>query len=183
MVTIVGRIIVRGINDVSTTISAGNIVALRRNWFSTKVGLVIGVGRTVPVSRPISREISIIGTSIVEKTVLVNEGVVHTIDSTTCNGLRTSEGMDCVGKGINGISVVERLSTKDFEKKGIADKGRTVVYVLIGLDDPDKFLDRVVEVKFDFVTGRTDRLVTSELKLGDQVFVRVLGHSSALISI
>jgi hypothetical protein len=51
------------------------------------------------------------------------------------------------------------------------------------LDNPDELLDRVVEVKLDLVTGRTDGLVTSELELSDEVLVRVLCHSSALISV
>ena len=91
--------------------------------------------------------------------------------------------MDSIWKSINGISVVERLSTKDLEKKSIACQGRAVVNVLVRLYDPDKLLNRVVEVQLDLVTGRTNRFVTSELKLGNQVLVRVLGHSSALISV
>jgi hypothetical protein len=51
------------------------------------------------------------------------------------------------------------------------------------LDDPDKLLNRVVKVELDLVTGRTNGLITSELELSDQVLVRVLGHSAALVSV
>jgi hypothetical protein len=91
--------------------------------------------------------------------------------------------VDSIGKSINGISVVEWLSAKNLEEESITGQGRAVVNVLIGLDDPDKLLNGVVEVELDLVTGRTNRLITSELKLGNQVLVRVLGHSAAFISI
>ena len=54
---------------------------------------------------------------------------------------------------------------------------------MIGLDDPDEFLNRVVEVEFDLVGRRTNGFITSELELSDQVLVGVLGHSSAFISV
>ena len=41
----------------------------------------------------------------------------------------------------------------------------------------------MVEVQFDLVGGRTDRFITSELKLLNEIFVGVLGHTSALIGI
>jgi hypothetical protein len=41
----------------------------------------------------------------------------------------------------------------------------------------------VVEVELDLVGRRTDGLVTSELELGDEVLVGVLGESAALISV
>merc|ERR1711968_308525 len=66
-------------------------------------------------------------------------------------------GLDGIRKSINGISVVERLSSK--------------------------FLTWVVEVQFDLVGRRSDRFITSELKLFEQVFVRVLGHLSTFIGI
>jgi hypothetical protein len=51
------------------------------------------------------------------------------------------------------------------------------------LNNPDKLLTRVVEVKFDLVGRRTDRLIASELELLEEVFVGVLGHLTALISV
>jgi len=41
----------------------------------------------------------------------------------------------------------------------------------------------VVEVELDLVAGATDRLVTSELELLDEVLVGVLSHTAALISV
>tara|TARA_B100000900_G_scaffold15556_1_gene12332 strand:- start:358 stop:609 length:252 start_codon:yes stop_codon:yes gene_type:complete len=53
----------------------------------------------------------------------------------------------------------------------------------IRLNNPDKFLARVVEVKLDFVGRRTDGFITSELKLLNEILVWVLCHTSALIGI
>jgi hypothetical protein len=94
-----------------------------------------------------------------------------------------SEGMKSVGKSINGISVVEGLSTEELEKGGVTDEGRAVVDVSVGLDNPDELLDGVVEVQLDLVGRRTDGLVTSELKLGDEILVGVLGEAATLVSI
>ena len=41
----------------------------------------------------------------------------------------------------------------------------------------------MVEVELDLVGGRTDGLVTSELELGDEVFVGVLCHTTALVRV
>jgi hypothetical protein len=54
---------------------------------------------------------------------------------------------------------------------------------LIGLDNPDKLLNGVVKVELNLVTGRTNRLITSELELADEVLVGVLGHSASLVSV
>jgi hypothetical protein len=91
--------------------------------------------------------------------------------------------MDGVGKGINGISVVEGLGSKGLEQKGINLKGRAVVNVGIRLNNPHQLLAGVVEVELDLVGRRTDRLVTSELELLNQVLMGVLGHLAALISV
>jgi hypothetical protein len=91
--------------------------------------------------------------------------------------------MDGIGERIDGISVVEGLGTEDLEQESIAHKGRAIVNVLIGLDNPDKLLNGVVEVELDLIGRRTNRLITSELELSDQILVGVLGESSALISV
>ena len=41
----------------------------------------------------------------------------------------------------------------------------------------------MIEIELDLVGGRTDRFITSELELGDEVLVRVLGHSATLVSV
>jgi hypothetical protein len=51
------------------------------------------------------------------------------------------------------------------------------------LDNPDQLLTRVVEIQLDLVGRGTNRLVTSELKLFNQVLVRVLSHLAALIGV
>ena len=145
---------------------------------ATKVGLVVGILRAVPVSSIVGWEIVIDSSGICEKAAGINIGT--RIGS---NRLRTTESMDSVGKSINSIGVVEGLGTKNLEQEGIASQGRAIVNVLIRLDDPDKLLHRVVEVELDLVTGRTDRLITCELELSDQVLVGVLGHSAALIRV
>jgi len=96
---------------------------------------------------------------------------------------RAAEGVDGIGKGVNGIGVVERLGTESAEKGGVADEGRAVVDVGIGLDNPDKLLARVVEVELDLVGGGTNGLVTGELELLNEVLVGVLGHLAALVRV
>jgi hypothetical protein len=113
-----------------------------------------------------------------EKTASINVGT-----GISSNTSRASESMDSVGKSIDGISVVEGLSTKYLEKEGIASQGRAVINVLIRLDNPDELLNRVVEVELNLVRRGTNRLITSELELSDKVFMRILGHSAAFISV
>jgi hypothetical protein len=94
-----------------------------------------------------------------------------------------TEGVDSVGKSINSIGVVEGLSTKKPVEELTALEGRAVVNVLIGLDNPDELLNRVVKVELDLVGRRANGLITSELQLLNKVLVGVLGHASALIGI
>jgi hypothetical protein len=163
----------------SLDISRGSRV--ERNLNSTKSRLIVRVGRTVPVSSETSKvlgRIIVKSTSILEKTLGIDESI-----AISSNGGRTSEGVDSIRKSINSICVVERLGSKDLEEKSITGQRRTVVNVLIRLDNPDELLNRVVEVKLDLVRRRTDGLVTSELELSDEVLVRVLCHSAALVSV
>jgi len=41
----------------------------------------------------------------------------------------------------------------------------------------------VIEIELNLVRRRTNRLITSELELFNEILVRVLGHASALISV
>ena len=179
----------RGTIDVTTSRKAGKTKlsksssllssssGLKRNRISSKVRLIVRIASSVPVSSETSRDVSINGTSILKEATGINECIL------TSSLKRTSESVDSVRKGINGISVVERLGTKNLEKGGITKEGRTVINVLIRLDNPDKLLHRVVEVELNLVAGRTNGLVTSELKLADKVLVGILGESATLISI
>ena len=94
-----------------------------------------------------------------------------------------AEGHNGVGKGIDGIGVVEGLGAEKAVEDGALLEGRAVVDVLVGLDDPDELLHGVVEVELDLVGRRADGLITGELKLLDEVLVGVLGHTSALIGV
>jgi hypothetical protein len=91
--------------------------------------------------------------------------------------------MDSVGKSINSVSVVEGLSTKNLVKELAAFKRRTIVDVLIWLDNPNEFLNGVVKVELDLVGRRTNGLITGELKLLNKVLVGILSHTSALIGV
>ena len=59
----------------------------------------------------------------------------------------------------------------------------TIVHIARWLDNPDKLLARVVEVELDLVRRTADRLIAGELKLLNQVLVRVLSHSPPLIRV
>jgi hypothetical protein len=95
----------------------------------------------------------------------------------------TTESVDGVGESINGISVVERLGTKGLVECLTTLKRCAVINVGIRLYYPNKLLARVVEVKLDLVGRGTNRLITSELNLLNEVLMRVLCHLAALISV
>jgi len=75
--------------------------------------------------------------------------------------------------GIFGISVIEPL---------LSAGGRVKENGIL-LDNPDKFLTWVIEVELDLVADARDRFVTSELNLLNEVLVRDLGETSALIGV
>jgi hypothetical protein len=91
--------------------------------------------------------------------------------------------VDGIGKSINGIGVVERLSAEGLVEEIASLEGRAVIDVGIGLDDPDEFLARMVEVELDLVGGGTHGFVTGELNLFNEVLMRVLGELAALLGI
>ncbi len=153
---------------------------------SGEVGeVVVGSGGLVVAKLPPRGSISggsdIGGTGISEEAGGVDVGVG--VGRSSNNGVVRSEGHNGVGEGIDGVGVVEGLSTEEAVKDGSGLKGRAVVDVLVRLDNPDKLLNGVVEVKLDLVGRRTDGLITGELKLLDEVLVGVLGHAPTLISV
>merc|ERR1711871_903547 len=91
--------------------------------------------------------------------------------------------MECIRQSINSISVVEWLSTKSLVKHRIAVKGCAVVNIHVRLNNEDELLARVIEVELDLVGRRTNRLVTSELKLLNEVLMRVLCHAATLVGV
>ena len=146
---------------------------------TTEVGLVHGVvvNASVPVSGETSSNVFIHSTSVLEEAAGINES------TSASSGVGATESVDGIGERIDGIGVVEGLGAKDLEQGGVAKKRRAIINVLVRLNNPDQFLYWVVKIKLDFVTGRADRFITSELKLGDQIFVGILGESSAFVSV
>jgi len=155
-----------GVRDVRTSV-LGCTVTIEGGVRNTGGGPLAGSGEASRVT----------STSHLEEAVGGDEG-----SRARCLS-RSTEGVDGVGKSIDGISVVEGLGTKSSVKGHATLEGRAVVDVGIRLDNPDKLLARVVEVEFDLVRGRTDRLVTRELNLLNEVFVGVLSHLAALIRV
>ena len=151
----------------------------RSSRSSTEVGKVVLKGRVSsvpPRSAGGSREVG--GTSVGEEA-----GGADVRAGGVGDGVVGAESHDGVGEGIDSVGVVEGLSTEETVKNGVGLKGRAVVNVLVGLDNPDKLLNGVVEVELDLVGRGTDRLITSELKLLDEVLVGVLGHTPALVGV
>ena len=99
------------------------------------------------------------------------------------NRLGAAEGMDRVREGINSVGVVERLGAKHTAEALSVDERAAVVNVGVRLDNPDQLLDRVIEVELDLVRRGTNRLITCELELLNQVLVGVLGHAPALVGV
>jgi hypothetical protein len=146
----------------------------------SKVGLIVAATNNascLTLLPPVSIRY-IDGTSLSEETRAIDEGA-----SSLGNSIVSTKSVDSIGESINRISVVERLSTEEPVKKLVTVKRRTIVDVLIGLNNPNELLNRVVKVELDLVGRRTDRLITSELELLNKVLVGVLSHTSALVGI
>jgi hypothetical protein len=158
-----------GIRDTRhlTSIEVGQVILRRRN---------INIARVPPSVSSTNRDIS--GTSVSEEA-----GGADVRSGGSGNTVVGTESHNGVGEGIDGVGVVEGLSTEEAVKNGVGFEGRAVVNVLVGLDDPDKLLNGVVKVELDLVGRGTDRLITGELKLLDEVLVGVLGHTPALVGV
>jgi len=139
--------------------------------------VVIATSWSIALGPPVRRR-DVNGTSLSKETRSVDEWSAGLGKS-----IVTTESVDGIGKSINRISVVEGLSTKKPVEELTAVKGRAVVNVLIGLDNPDKLLNGVVKVELDLVGRRADGLITSELQLLNKILMGILGHTSALIGV
>ena len=95
----------------------------------------------------------------------------------------TTEGHDGVRESINAVGVVEGLGTERAEEGGSTGQRRTVVNIGIRLNNEDQLFTGVVEVELNLVTGATDGLIAGKLKLFDEVFVGVLGHTTTFIRV
>ena len=91
--------------------------------------------------------------------------------------INISERLVRIEERIAHVGVVERLSTIT----------TIILFAVINdviiLDNPYKLLARVVEVELDLVGVGGNRLIASELKLLNEVLVRVLGHAAALVGV
>ena len=121
------------------------------------------------------------GAGIMEETALVDETGGRA--GGTNNTIGATEGHNGIGESINRISVVEGLGAEDLVEGVATLERRAVVNVRVGLDYEDKLLARVVEVELDLVGGGTDRLITSELELLDEILVGVLRHATTLVGV
>jgi hypothetical protein len=116
--------------------------------------------------------------------VNIGEGLGHV---TSLNvGVKEVEGEGGeVGEGLTvnvGTSVFNR--TIVIEVVSVVEPlVRTRLDDVITLDDPDKLLARMVEVKLNLHSGVDSRLITSELELLNEVLVGELGETSTLISV
>ena len=144
---------------------------------AAKVGLVGGITGARPVSGLAGSQGVIDGAGIVEEALLVDVLVF------AGNRIGSAERVNGVGKGIKGVGVIERLGAQHLEEHAVAHQRRAVINVLIGLHDPDKLLDGVVEVELNLVGRRTNGLVAGELQLRDEVLVGLLGEASALVGV
>ena len=152
-----------------------------RGSTSSEVGVVGRSGSHILTKLPPRSVggVDISSASVGEEARGVDVGVSGSVDDTVVG----TEGHNGVGEGVNSVGVVEGLSTEETVENGTRLKGRAVVDVLVGLDNPDELLNGVVEVELNLVGRGTDGLITSELELLDQVLVGVLGHTPALIGV
>lgn len=110
-------------------------------------------------------------------------GITEGVTVNEVRSLISTERSDSIWKGVDSISIIERLGTEGLEKSLTSNQRVTVINIGITLDNPNKFLTRVIEVQLDLIGGRSNRLITSELELFKEVLVWVLGHLSSLVSI
>jgi hypothetical protein len=165
-----------GIGDTRVIVGEITTASKPRSHVALFVAIVVLI-RLLTLTPPVSAG-NIESASLVEETGAINERA-----STRGNRIVATEGVDSIGKSIDSISVVEGLSTKNTVEKLVTLERRTVVNVLIRLDNPNELLNGVVKVELDFVGRRADGLITSELELLNKVLMGILGHTSALIGV
>ncbi len=143
---------------------------------SSGIGDTRGVVGGERLSAPAGTSGDVHGSGIPEETRGRDE--VSTIDL-----VLATERHDGVRESVNTIGVVEGLSTERSEEGGSAGQRRAVVNIGIRLNNEDQLFAGVVEVQLNLVARATDGLITSELKLFNEVFVGVLGHTATLIRV
>ena len=98
-------------------------------------------------------------------------------------GVRSREGVVGVGESVNAIGIIPWLDSQRFVE-GLASLVLfAAVHKSIFLNGKDELLAWMVEVELDFVARRSHRFKSRELKLLDEVFMRVLRHAAALVGV
>ena len=98
-------------------------------------------------------------------------------------GARTREGVVSVRERVNAVRVVPRLHPERLVELLTRLELLAAVDEVVLLDGENKLLARVVEIELDLVARGSNRLVASELKLLNEVLVRVLRHAAALVGV
>ena len=82
-----------------------------------------------------------------------------------------------------GVVVVNNGAVEGALRRVVTPLVGTVVNDVLALDDPDEFLDGVVEVEARLVRRARERFFTRELELVDEVFVRYLGKTATFVRV
>ena len=82
-----------------------------------------------------------------------------------------------------GVVVVNNGAVEGALRRVVTPLVSTVVNNVLALDDPDEFLDGVVEVETRLVRRARERFFTRELELVDEVFVRDLGEAATFVRV
>ncbi len=81
------------------------------------------------------------------------------------------------------VVVVYNGAVEGTLRRVVAPLVGTVVNNVLALDDPDEFLDGVVEVEARLVRRARERFFTRELELVNEVFVRYLSKTATFVSV
>lgn len=82
-----------------------------------------------------------------------------------------------------GVVVVNNGAVEGTLRRVVTPLVGTVVNDVLALDDPDEFLDGVVEVEARLVRRAREGFFTRELELVDEVFVRDLGEAATFVRV
>ena len=82
-----------------------------------------------------------------------------------------------------GVVVVNNGAVEGALRRVVTPLVGTVVNIVLALNDPDEFLDGVVEIEARLVRRARERFFTRELELINEVFVRYLGKTATFVSV
>jgi len=141
----------------------------RGNWVVTTVKNICAISKTAKhvvslsqVSIALKINTTCVKTGLNSLTKTTTEGI-NSSSSSNATVVRTSQSVTKrasrgagESRGVKGISVVKPLVTTNSRGGFFGDMS-------IRLNNPYKFLDRVVKVQFDFVSSRRNGFITGEL--------------------